>query len=60
MDSNPTSGCAPRQTGSATGVAQAVRLSLRTFLWLALPADAQYIGVTCGWSYGNDLTAFSR
>ena len=25
-------------------------------LWLGIPAQAQYLGVTCGWSYGNDLT----
>jgi len=30
--------------------------ALAILFLLALPVDAQYIGVTCGWSYGNDLT----
>ena len=25
-------------------------------LWLGTIAQAQYLGVTCGWNYGNDLT----
>jgi hypothetical protein len=25
-------------------------------VWLCTPARAQYLGVTCGWGYGNDLT----
>ena len=29
---------------------------LATILLLVVPAHAQYLGVTCGWSYGNDLT----
>jgi len=30
--------------------------SMATILQLAQPAQAQHLGVTCGWSYGNDLT----
>ena len=29
---------------------------LAVFLSLALSTQAQHLGVTCGWSYGNDLT----
>src|SRR3989442_5442644 len=31
-------------------------LGLATILLLVVPAHAQHLGVTCGWSYGNDLT----
>lgn len=33
-----------------------MRFSLATILALAFNAPAQHLGVTCGWSYGNDLT----
>ncbi len=33
-----------------------VTFGLAAVLLLSLPASGQHLGVTCGWSYGNDLT----
>lgn len=52
----PTRTTSPQPRASGNWWLRTKWLCLVTVLLLGQPAQAQYLGVTCGWSYGNDLT----